>query len=207
MNDTLVRKFCESPHRKLITAIVTTLFGLLVLIPLVDDYLANRDNLSTLIDDLGRAQSTAEGLPRLEKEVGKVIAKLAEAESRSVSGDSLGMYRNKVVGLVNAAVCQVQQFNVGAPVVLPWMKGDSLLEQKVVKSAKTGKTPFVLERRNVVLLVDGSMANLKELLKDMYEDDTMAYTHYVELKAASRNREEVTLQIEVWLFTLNREKV
>ncbi len=39
MNESLLRNFCESRHRKLIVAIVTTLLGLAVLLPPTDDYL------------------------------------------------------------------------------------------------------------------------------------------------------------------------
>lgn len=202
----MIRRLCESPHRKLIVTIVTTLFGLLVLIPLVDEYFDNQESLSNLTGDLDRARSTAKSLPKIEKQFAELSEKLTQIESRSITGDSLSAYRNKVVGLVHSTNCRVKQFDVGTPVLRPWMSKDSALETKLQKNAKNKKTPFTLERRNVALLVDGPMESLKELLGKIHDDDSMAYLHHMELQGAARGKGDVTLKIELWLFALNRHK-
>jgi hypothetical protein len=83
---------------------------------------------------------------------------------------------------------------------------DPLSALKASKDAKKGKTPFTLERRNVVLLVDGSMEGLQKLLGQLHEDDSMAYLHRLELQPTSRESGKVTLHIELWLFALSRLK-
>jgi len=206
MNNGPVRKFCESRHRKLIVVIVTTLFGLLVLIPLVDDYCTNKTSHSTLTEDLDHARQTAEGLPEIELQVAKVVEKLATIESRAVSNDSMSRYRNKVVGLVRAAGCQVRRFDVATPTRRPWLQNDHPLETTVLKGAKNKKTPFALEQRNIVLLVDGSMENLRKLLGQQNEDDSLKYLYRLQLHSSGRGGEQVTLEIEMRLFALGRQK-
>ncbi len=206
MNESPLSKFCESRHRKLIVVIVTTLFGLLVLIPLVDDNFDKRESHSTLNEDLDRARQTAEGLPEIEQQVAAVLEKLEAIESRAISSNSVSSYRSKVVDLVRDAGCQVRRFDVGTPMRRTWMKQDNPLETTVSKKMKNTKTPFSLEKRNVVLLVDGSMESVRELLGQLYKDDSLAYLHRMEIHSASRGSEQVTLQIEMWIFALGRQK-
>ena len=206
MNESPLRKFCESKHRKLIVAIVTTLFGLLVLIPLVDDNFGKRESHSTLTEELDRTRLTAEGLPEIEKQVAEIVEKLAAVESRAVSGNSVSGYRSKVVDIIRKADCQMRRFDVSTVTRRAWLKKDKPLETTVSKGAKSKKTPFSLERRNVVLLVDGTMENVRELLGQLHKDDSLAYLHRLELQSAARGSEQVTLEIELWLFALGRQK-
>lgn len=207
MNDSLVRKFCESPHRKLTIIIVTTLFGLLVLIPLVDDYIDNKASHSALTDDLDRARQTEAGLPEIEKQVGAIVQKLYLIESRTISDNSVSSYRSKIVELVRDAGCQVRRFDVSTPTRRPWTKNDDPLVTTAKKEKGAGRTPFALERRNFVLLVDGSMENLSGLLEQLQQDNSIAYLHRLDLHSTSRGSEQVTMEIEMWLFDLSRQKV
>jgi len=206
MNNAPLRRFCESRHRKLIVVIVTTLLGLLVLIPLVDDYLDKRESHSTLTEDLDRARQTAEGMPKIEQQVAEIVEKLTAIESRTISSNSASNYRSKIVDLVRESGCQVRRFDVTTPMRRAWMQEDNPLATTISKQAKNKKTPFEFERRNVVLLVDGTMENVRELLGQLHKDNTLAYLHRLELQSASRGSEQVTLEIELWLFALGRQK-
>ncbi len=205
MNESPIRKFCESRHRKLIVAIVTTLLGLLVLFPLVDDYFDNQESHSTLTEDIDRARETADALPELEKQVSEINEKLAAIESRSVSGETASEYRSKVVDLVRASSCQVRRFDIGTATLRPWLQDDNPLLTTNRQEKKKAKTPFALEKRNVVLLVDGSMENLRQLLKKIHDDDSLAYLNRLELQSTSQRSDQVTLEIELWLFALGRQ--
>jgi len=206
MNNAPLRKFCESRHRKLIVVIVTTLFGVLVLIPLVDDNFDNRAHHNTLTEDLDRARQTAEGLPEIEQQVAEIAEKLATIESRAISSNLVSGYRSQVVDMIRDADCQVRRFDVSAPSRRVWTKNDNPLETTVSQKTKKNKTPFSLERRSVVLLVDGTMENVRKLLGQLYEDDSFAYLHRLEVQSVSRGSEQVTLEIEMWLFALGRQK-
>jgi hypothetical protein len=207
MNESLIRKFCESRHRKLIVIIATSLFGLLVLIPLVDDYFTKKESHSALTDELDRARQTAEGLPLIEQQVAEIASKLAAMESRAISKASISRYRNKVVELVRDTGCQVRRFDVSTPTLRAWMQNDNPLETTKSTDAKIKKTPFSLEKRSVVLLVDGSMENLRKFLGQLNEEDSLAYLNRLQLQSNARGNEQVTLEIEMWLFALGRQKV
>ena len=207
MNESPIRRFCESRHRQLIVVIATTLFGLLVLIPLVDDYFDNKASHSALTEDLDRARNAAEALPEVEQHVQEIVEKLAAIESRTISSKSVSNYMNKIVDMVRETGCQVRRFDVGTPVIRPWTKGDDPLMTTVSKEKSKGKTPFSLERRSVVLLVDGTMENLRGLLGQLYKEESIAYLHRLALQSTARSSEQVTMEIELWLFALGREKV
>lgn len=206
MNESPIRKFCESRHRKLIVVIGTTLFGLLVLIPLVDDYFNKKESHATLTEDLDRARQTAAGLPEIEQQVAAVAKKLEAIESRSISNESLSRYRNKVVELVREAGCQVRRFDVATPSFRRWKQEDNPLRATAAKDVKKPNTPFSLEQRNVVLLVDGTMEKLQLLLEQLNKDDSLSYLRRLELQSTARGSEQVTLEIEMWLFALGRQK-
>ena len=206
MNESPIRKFCESRHRKLIVVIVTTLFGLLVLIPLVDDYFDNKESHNSLSEDLENARLTEAELPKVEQQVAGILEKLAAFESRAISNQNTSDYRSKVVELVRDAGCQVRRFDVSTPIRRPWMKNDNPLASTAPQGATHTRTPFALERRNVVLLVDGSMQSLRDLLGQLHKDEALAYLNRLELKSASRGSDQVTMEIELWLFALGRLK-
>lgn len=178
-----------------------------MLIPLVDDYCDKKGSHTALTDELDRARQTAEGLPVIEQQVTETQDKLSVIESRAIAGESVSRYRNKVVELVRGANCQVRRFDVSTPTSRTWMQNDNPLETTVSKEAKSKKTPFALEKRSVVLLVDGSMENLRELLGQLNQDDSLAYLSRLQLQNNARGSEQVTLEIEMWLFALQRQKV
>src|SRR5262245_51404082 len=100
MNESLLRKFCESPRRKLIVATVTILLGLAVVTPLVDDYFDKRESRRALAEELDRAHQTARQLPALEKQVAAVVEKLDAMEARSVSEETVSGYRTRLVEMI-----------------------------------------------------------------------------------------------------------
>lgn len=200
---TSLRKLCESRHRKLIVAIVSTVFGLLVLIPLVDDYFDKKESHRRLTDKLAESRQTAKNLPEFERHVTQIADDLAAVESRSVSEGSLSNYRSRLVELVRNAGCQVRKITVGSPTVRPWSEDDDPLVW--AKGAKTKKrpTPFVLERRNIVLLVDGPNESVHDFMKKLHQDKTFTYARRVDLRSSSTAGESVALELELWVFSLN----
>ncbi len=200
---TSLRKLCESQHRKLIVTIVTTVFGLLVLIPLVDDYFDKKESHRRLTDELAESRQTAQNLPEFERRVAQVANDLAVVESRSVSEGSLSDYRSTLVEMVRNAGCQVRKITVGSPTVRPWSEDDDPLVW--AKGAKTKKrpTPFVLERRNIVLLVDGPNESVHDFIKKLHQDKTFTYPRRIDLRSSSTTGESVALELELWVFALN----
>jgi len=204
MNDSLIRKFCESRYRWLIVAIVTAIPALAGVLPEVDDYYAKRNSRNELAEELVHARATAQELPLREARAAEAIARVREIESRTVDEARQAQFRNRIVEIVRESGCQIRQFDVGAPTRRQWRKGDDPLKDPVGTPAAAVATPFVLERRAMSLSVDGSMQAIHELLNRLEDERTLTHPHRLHLQGASGEGETATLQLELWLFALVR---
>ncbi len=205
MIDRPIRKFCESSHRKLIVVIATTVIGLLVLVPLVDDYFDIKENCKALVDELDCAQQTVKTLPGIEEQVVRLTGELRELEKRAVSEREVSQYRRKLVELIRSADCRVRRLEVSQPALRPWVENDDPLHQTLPKGMAVKKTPFTLERRSVLMLVDGTMDNVQNLLERLDKDKAFAYPSRLDLRTNARREGAVTLEMELLLFALGRQ--
>jgi hypothetical protein len=206
MNDSLIRKFCESRYRWPIVATGTTLFALAAVLPQVDDYYDKRNSRNELAENLGRVRQTASTLPQFEKRVAEVAGQLEALEVRTVDEQQLAQFRNRVMDIVRDAGCQVRQLEVGAPTTRPWNQGDDPLTPSANSTTNANATPFALESRTMMLTVDGSMAAIHDLLARLEKEQTLCHPHRLQLQSASAEGETVTLELELWLFNLSRAK-
>jgi hypothetical protein len=92
---------------------------------------------------------------------------------------------------------------VGAPTRRPWKENDEPLSE-LGEPTGDGATPFALERRSVILSVDGSMSAIHELIAQLEKEKTISHSHRLQLQAAGGGGESVTLELELWLFALSR---
>jgi len=205
MNESPIRRFCESTHRKLIVAIVSTLVGLVVLIPLVDDYFDKEESRRTLVDELDQARQTAKALPAYEERVAAIAQEVGEYEARSVSQKSISQYRSKLVDLIRGSDCKVRRLEVSAPTSRLWLENDNPLTNPVVKGSAVKKTPFTLVRRSVALTVDGTMDNVNSLLEKLHKEKTFAYPRRLDLRSVGHHDGAVAVELELWLFALERQ--
>ena len=203
MNESPLRMFCESRHRKLIVAIVTSLVGLALLLPLSDEYFDNRESRRTLTDDLDRVQKMEDTLPSFMKRAASQEAKVQELEGVTVSEASIASYRDAILEMVRESGCQMRNLQAGQPTTRPWLKDDNPLI-KQVKATKKNKTPFKLERRSLSLLVDGDMTSIYEFLTRFEEEKKTAFPHKVRLTNATGRGGTATLEMNLWLFALTR---
>ena len=202
MNDSLTRKFCESRHRWPIVATATVLVALVTLVPAVDDYFDKHNSRNDLADDLVGARQTAESLPAFEIRAAAVRNELEVLEGRSVDEDRLGRFRSRLVDLVRESGCQIRQIEVGSPTSRPWMQHDRPLADGA--ASQEALTPFFLQRRSVVLAVDGAMPAVHDLLDRLEKERTLSHPHRMHLQAVSAEGDTVTLELELWLFALAR---
>lgn len=204
MNESPIRKFCESPYRRLIVAIGTSIVALVVLLPLADVYFDDSENLSILADELKLAHQTAEKLPQFEKQVAKLQSDLEELELLAVSDESVSRYRSKLVEMIRKSGCQIRRLDLGAPTLRPWMVNDDPLTDSKRNLAQQ-PTPFSLERRTVALVVDGSIESVRAFLKEMQGDETFAYPKKLQVQSSDERGSRVTLDLEMWLFAISRK--
>lgn len=204
MNDTVLRKFCESPRRGLIVTIATILLGLVVLTPLVDDYFDSRERCAALRDEIGLAREEAELLPQLVQQTERVVEQLASQESRCVSESTLSDYRSHLVEMVRDSGCQIRRLELSPPIERPWKGEDNPLQEGSSNSSVDSETPFLLERRSVQLSVNGRAAGLYDLLEKLQQDKKLAYPERMEILSDGQEGEELTMELELWLFALAR---
>jgi hypothetical protein len=202
MNDSLIRKFCESRHRWLIVATGTLLTSVATLLPAVDDYFVKQSSRNGLSEKLAAARETALRLPSLEARVKAIRTELDSLESRAVVDANLADYRSRLVEVVRESGCQIRRIEVSQPALRPWKAGDRPLDDQPNPNGQV--TPFSLERRSMVLAVDGTMPAIHELLNKLEEQQTIAHPHRVHLQGISSDGGTVTLELELWLFALSR---
>ena len=202
MNDSLIRKFCESRHRWPIVATATVLVALATLVPSVDDYFDKQSSRRDLSDKLASARTTAEGLPKFETRVAAVREEVKTLEDRAIDDANLASYRSRLVDVVRESGCQIRRIEVSAPTIRDWKEHDRPLDEQPNQEA--AKTPFALERRSVALAVDGAMPAINALLDRLEKERTISHPHRVHLQAVSGDGETVTLELELWLFALSR---
>jgi hypothetical protein len=204
MNNALTRKFCETRYRWPIVATATALVALATVVPLVDEYFDNRNNRNGLSEELVRARDTARALPEYQTRAATVEGELAALELRTVGDESLGAFRSRLVDVVRESGCQIRQIEVGSPTRRPWTQGDDPLRESEESAGKTGATPFFLERRSVMLAVDGAMPAIHDLLNRLEQQRTLWHPHRVQLQPAPTGPGTVMLELELWLFALSR---
>ena len=206
MNDSLIRKFCESRYRWAIVATATVLFALAAILPQADDYFTKRNSRISLTEELASARATAESLPKTEKQVGELQGRLGALEKRAVFEETLPQFRSKLVELVRtASECQIRKVDVGSPTSRPWRVGDKPLAENAAPPNAPGGTPFQLERRSVTLTVDGPMNSVHDLLDKLQSEKILAHPHHLQLQPATGSGSTVTLDLELWLFALTRK--
>jgi len=204
MNESVLRRFCESQYRQLIVVIGTLLLGLVVMIPLVDDYFDNQESHAALTEELAYAYQTAENLPQFRKKFAELNQQLAELEARSMGKASIGDYRSQLVEAVRESGCHMSRITVSNPNRQPWLENDTPLRTDYSGDRKPKTTPFILERRSVVLAVNGTTTSLNALLQHLQAGSKFIHPHRLSMSTTGRNGTNVTAEIELWLFALTK---
>jgi hypothetical protein len=202
MTSSLIRKFGESRSRWPIVATATGLLGLATVAPAADEYFDNRNSRNELTEELDRARQTAGALAEYERRHAAVHEKLDALELRTVDDASLAGFRSRLVDIIRESGCQIRQIEVGSPTRRPWTQGDDPLADPQQVGGQGGATPFQLERRSVLLVVDGSMPSVHDLLSRLEQERTISHPHRLQMQAASAGGESVVVELEFWLFAL-----
>jgi hypothetical protein len=205
MIEQALRRFCESRHRSLIVIAGTFVVGLVLVIPLVDAYSAGRDEKEGLLTELGSAQQVAGELERFESRVTEKLAQLKVLEARTVNDDSLPALRGKLVDLAKETGCSIRRISPGNTMTRAWSPGeDPINPDATIKQNEPGSN-FKLEWRPITLSISGSTANLQNLVQRIAENGMLMHTKSFEMYPSSANRQTLTLDLELWYFTLARK--
>jgi hypothetical protein len=205
MNKELVRKFCESRHRTLIVIAGTFVVGLLLVMPTVDAYYAGREDKSALLGELESAKLVASGMADYERRVAEKQGQLAALEARTLSDDSLAQMRGKLLDLAKETNCSIRKLSVGATSSRTWRTDDDPTTTKADPKGEENATPFKLEWRPVTVSLSGTSDNLRTLLDRIAAMGMLAHTKSMDMYPSSPGRQALTLDMELWYFTLARK--
>ena len=205
MIEQTLRRFCESKHRKLIVIAGTFVVGLLLVMPLVDVIRAGRDDKEALLTELESARNVASELDAFERRVNEKLAQLKSLEALTTDDASLPKLRGQLVDFAKDTTCSIRRLNVGGVSSRPWQPGQSPIATTVDKKAAEGNSNFVLEWRPVNLSLSGTSASLKNMVEKVAGSKMLLHIKSLEMYPSSPKRESLTLDMEIWYFTLARK--
>jgi hypothetical protein len=172
--------------------------------PLVDVYFAGRDEKATLLAELDSAKHIAAELEQFESRVADKLAQLKVLEARTVNEDSLPALRGQLVDLAKDTGCNIRRLSVGAASSRAWVPGqDPVVPTVDAKSAETGSA-FMLEWRPVSISLSGTSVSLRTMLERVANSGMLMHTKSFEMYPSSPARQSLTLDMELWYFTLAR---
>jgi hypothetical protein len=204
MIEQTLRRFCESKHRWLIVIGGTFVVGLVLVLPLVDVYSADRDEKTTLLAELGSAKRVAAELKQFEKRVAEKLAELQVYEARTVDESSLPALRGKLLEIAKETECSIRRLSVGNVMTRPWAPGDDPISPAEGPKKAESKSMFVLEWRPVSISLSGSSTGLRTMLDRIAASKMLMHAKSIEMYPSSPTRQSLTLDMELWYFTLAR---
>jgi hypothetical protein len=202
-----LRRFCESKHRKLIVIGLTFVVGLVLVLPLVDVIRAGRDEKESLLAELDSAQNVAAELQAFESRVSEKTAQLKLFEARTVDDESLPALRGKLVDLAKETGCSIRKLSVGGVSSRAWQPGESpfALANDKKPAVQTSGPKFQLEWRPVSLSLSGTSASLRSMVEKVAASGMLMHTKSLEMYPSSPTRQSLTLEMELWYYTLARK--
>ena len=177
-----------------------------MVIPLVDVYCAERDEKLALSKELDSARQIADKLGQFESRVAEKLAQLGELEARTVTDDSLAALRARLVELAKEAGCSIRRMSVGQVSSRPWTTDDDPIAPKTDAKRNATPTGFLLEWRPVSLSLSGSSTSLHSMLERIAATGLLTHTKSLEMFPSSPSRQSLTVDLELWCYTLARGK-
>lgn len=205
MIEQALRRFCEFKHRKLTVIAGTIIVGLLLVMPLVDSIRAGRDEKEALLTELESAQSVASELQPFENRVNEKLAQLKSLEGSTVDDSSLPQLRGKLVDFAKETTCSIRRLNVGGVGSRPWQPGQNPLATTPDKKPADANSNFILEWRPVNVSLSGTSASLRSMVEKLASSGMFMHIKNLEMYPSSSKRESLTLEMEIWYFTLARK--
>jgi hypothetical protein len=203
MIEQALRTFCEAKHRTLIVTAGTFLVGLVLVLPLVDVIRAGHAEKEALLTELDSAKTVAAGLEGFETQVKEKLAQLEQQEARTVDDESMPAMREKLVDLAKETGCNVRRITVGGVASRPWTPGENPVGPAQPKPTQA-QSPFKLEWRPISISLTGTSGSLRSMLERVGTSGMLVHAKSFEMYPSSPTRQTMTLDLELWYYTLAR---
>jgi hypothetical protein len=205
MIEQALRRFCESKHRKLIVTGVTFVVGLLLVMPLVDSIRAGGDEKDALLNELDSARNVASELNAFERRVNEKLTEFKSLEARTVDDSTLPRLRSQLIDFAKETTCSIRRINVGGVSSRLWQPGQNPLSTIPDKKTADASSNCMLEWRPVNLSLSGSTVALRSMVEKLAGSGMFMHIKTLEMYPSSAKRDSLTLDMEVWYFTLARK--
>jgi hypothetical protein len=172
--------------------------------PLVDAYRAGRNERKALQAELNSAKQVAAGLEVFQRRTAEKLAQLELFEARTVDERSLPMLRGRLVDLAKETNCNIRRLSVGTAASRPWIPSDDPTAPPGGKKPGEPDTGFLLAWHPVSISLNGNSTDLRALLERIASAGMLMHTKSFELYPSAVNRQSLTLDMELWYFTLKR---
>jgi hypothetical protein len=202
MIEPALRRFCESPHRKLIVIAGTFIVGLVLILPLVDLLRAGRDEKASLLAELDSAQNVAAEMKEFETRVAEKLTQVKGFEARTVDDESMPALRGKLVDLAKETGCSIRRLNVGATAARAWKPGESPFAQTSDRKPADAAPTIQLEWRPVSISLSGTGSSLRSMVERVAGSGMLLHAKSLEMYPSSPTRQNLTLDMELWYYTL-----
>jgi hypothetical protein len=177
----------------------------LLVLPLVDVYSAGIAEKEDLTSQLESAQQVAASLKGFESRVAEKLSELKVLEARTIDDESLPALRVKLVDLAKETGCIIRKLSVGTAASRPWQPGQDPIGPALDATTPEDEGHFKLEWRPINMSLSGTSVSLKSMIEKVAATGMMVHTKAFEMYPSSPTRQTLTLDIELWFFTLARK--
>jgi hypothetical protein len=172
--------------------------------PLVDAYRAGLNEQEALLAELETAKGVATGLETFQRQAAEKLSQLEAFEARTVDEQSLATLREKLVEAAKETNCNIRRLSVGTAASRPWVRGNDPTAPASGTKPNEADSGFVLAWQPMSISLAGTSANLRAMLERIAAAGMLMHTKSFDLYPSSTNRQSLTLDMELWYFTLKR---
>ncbi|MBI1314718.1 hypothetical protein GC176_25780 [bacterium] len=205
MEHSTIDRLITHPRRRWIVTTGTLLSGLLFLLPAVDSFSQERSRYAELSEQLDASRTLIAEKGQWEQRLQEQRQRLEHLEACSVTEDELNDYRTWVTECVRHNGCRMRRIQVAEPVYRPWLnENDDPTTDRPPVNAE-GETPWLLEKRQLTISVEGELADVNRLLDELHTTDVLAHSSGVSVRRVDGTPSGVSLDLNLVLMNLVRK--
>ena len=196
-----LRSVLEGRARPLVVMGVTSLVGLVAILPAADEYITLRERAQEAETGLEEARQQVEQLPWLSTTAAEIDQNLSDLQSRAVAESQLNDLRGWLAETARAAGCHMRKSEPQSAQVRAWRAEDDPFHPPA-KTAENPETPYDLTTQSIRLTLSGTLAEVREFLEQLEAQEHLLHTRRFRLRPEDQSGQEVVLELEIMLFHL-----
>jgi hypothetical protein len=147
----------------------------------------------------------ASELNAFERRVNEKLTEFKSLEARTVDDSALPRLRSQLIDFAKETTCSIRRINVGGVSSRLWQPGQNPLSTVIDKKVAEANSNCMLEWRPVNLSLSGSSGALRSMVDKLAASGMFMHIKTLEMYPSSPKRDTLTLDMEIWYFTLARK--